>query len=311
MPQTVTVAVDVIAWGVFHAATGYAAHHLGDERLSRDGFVLRPRGFERDGRFYRRRLRIHRWKDRLPEAGALFTGGVSKRQLPSADVAGLELFVRETRRAELGTLVGDGVQPPLRPLEPARACSPPDGVRGAREPPLHPHPALQPLPHPGDPPAAGAQREAVVSTEAQERRGLQAGPADASEPASGSRHGPIAQLLISWSPLSAILVAYAVAAWVSAPLETGDGATTNRVGAPLHVSGPAVADERAVRRRAHRVAPGAAADRLAAVVRRGRGAGLRHPLRHDPAADDARLVPAARPASPPGWWRCCRCRSSG
>ena len=102
MPQTVTVAVDVVAWGVFHAATGYAAHRLGDERLSRDGVVLRPRGFERDGRFYRRRLRIHRWKDRLPEAGALFTGGVSKRQLPAADVAGLELFVRETRRAELG-----------------------------------------------------------------------------------------------------------------------------------------------------------------------------------------------------------------
>jgi len=102
MPQTVTVAVDVVAWGVFHAATGYAAHRLGDERLARDGFVLRQRAFERDGRFYRRRLRIHRWKDRLPEAGGLFAGGVSKRQLPSADVAGLEQFVRETRRAELG-----------------------------------------------------------------------------------------------------------------------------------------------------------------------------------------------------------------
>jgi glycosyl-4,4'-diaponeurosporenoate acyltransferase len=102
MPQTVTVAVDVVAWGVFHAATGYAAHRLGDERLRRDGFVLRQRAFESGGRFYRRRLRIHRWKDRLPEAGALFAGGVSKRQLPSADVAGLEQFVRETRRAELG-----------------------------------------------------------------------------------------------------------------------------------------------------------------------------------------------------------------
>lgn len=102
MPQAVTVAVDVVAWGVFHAATGYAAHRLGDERLGRDGVVLRQRAFERDGRFYRRRLRIHRWKDRLPEAGALFAGGVSKRQLPSADTAGLEQFVRETRRAELG-----------------------------------------------------------------------------------------------------------------------------------------------------------------------------------------------------------------
>lgn len=59
-----------------------------------------------------------------------------------------------------------------------------------------------------------------------------------------SRHGPIAQLLIAWSPLSAILVAYWVAQWVTAPLGRGEGADVNRVGAPLHVLGPARADER-------------------------------------------------------------------
>jgi len=101
MPQALTVAVDVVAWGVFHAATGYAAHRLGEERLSRDGWLLRPRAFEAGGRWYRRRLRIDRWKDRLPEAGDLFRGGTSKRQLPSYDVAGLQLFASETRRAEL------------------------------------------------------------------------------------------------------------------------------------------------------------------------------------------------------------------
>ena len=101
MPQTATIVVDVVAWGVFHAATGYAAHRLGDERLSRDGWGLRERPFEDRGRWYRRRLRIHRWKDRLPEAGALFAGGVSKRELPARDAAGLRVFVRETRRAEL------------------------------------------------------------------------------------------------------------------------------------------------------------------------------------------------------------------
>lgn len=59
-----------------------------------------------------------------------------------------------------------------------------------------------------------------------------------------SRHGPIAQLLISWSPLSVILLAYAVAGWISAPLGEGDGAPTNRLGASLNVLGPARADER-------------------------------------------------------------------
>jgi membrane-associated phospholipid phosphatase len=58
-----------------------------------------------------------------------------------------------------------------------------------------------------------------------------------------TRHGPIAQLLIAWSPLSAILVAYWAAQWVTAPLGTGDGADTNRLGAALHVLGPARGDE--------------------------------------------------------------------
>ena len=102
MTQVVTVAVDVVVQGLIHAGTGYAAHRLDDERLRREGWLLRPRDFEAGGLWYRDRLQIHRWKDRVPEAGALFQGGVSKRQLPSYDVAGLELFVRETRRAELG-----------------------------------------------------------------------------------------------------------------------------------------------------------------------------------------------------------------
>ncbi len=101
MPQAVTVAVDVVVQGLFHAGTGYAAHRLGDGRLAHDGPLLRRRSFEAGGRWYRRRLRIHRWKDRLPEAGALFDGGLSKRELPGRDADGLRTFVRETRRAEL------------------------------------------------------------------------------------------------------------------------------------------------------------------------------------------------------------------
>ena len=101
MPMWLTVVVDVAAWGLFHAATGYAAHRVPADRLARDGWWLRPRSFERRGRVYRRVLHVHRWKDRVPEAGALFDGGISKRELPARDPQGLTVFVRETRRAEL------------------------------------------------------------------------------------------------------------------------------------------------------------------------------------------------------------------
>lgn len=102
LPQTVTILVDIAAWGVFHAATGYAAHRLDEDRLARDRWLLRPRRFEAGGHWYRTRLRIHRWKDAVPEAGALFPGGISKRELPSLDLEGLHVFDRESRRAELG-----------------------------------------------------------------------------------------------------------------------------------------------------------------------------------------------------------------
>src|SRR3990170_3415202 len=96
----VTIALDIIAWGVFHAGTGYLAHRLGDRQLSRDNWLLRLRAYE-NSRWYRRWWRIERWKDRVPEAGDLFAGGISKSRLPSPGRGGLPLFVRETRRAEL------------------------------------------------------------------------------------------------------------------------------------------------------------------------------------------------------------------
>ena len=101
LAPVVTVAVDIVAWGVFHAATGYAVHRLPVSRLEHDTWLLRLRSFERSGRLYER-IRIRAWKDRLPEAGAFFAGGVSKRRLPGRDAASLDRFDVETRRAEYG-----------------------------------------------------------------------------------------------------------------------------------------------------------------------------------------------------------------
>lgn len=56
--------------------------------------------------------------------------------------------------------------------------------------------------------------------------------------------GPLAQLLVAWSPLSAILVLYAVAQWISGPLAgRSEAGGANRLGFGLHVSGPRRIDE--------------------------------------------------------------------
>jgi len=57
-----------------------------------------------------------------------------------------------------------------------------------------------------------------------------------------ARHGPIAQLLMAWSPLSLILLAYAAAQWVTGPLVAAGRGGANRLGLGLHVAGPAAVD---------------------------------------------------------------------
>lgn len=101
------ILVDIVLLAVLGTAVGWGGNRLPGRWLDRDRGPLRLRSFEVAGHWYERRLRIKRWKVRLPEAGAVFGGGVSKRRLTDRSVAGLRAFAAETRRAELvhGTLV--------------------------------------------------------------------------------------------------------------------------------------------------------------------------------------------------------------
>ena len=99
LPATAVVAANLAFWPLWTAAIGWLAQRTPDTRFAGDDVVTRPRAFERDGAFYRDDLGIDRWKDELPEAGAVF-GGFSKRSVGSGSLDVLEQFLVETRRAE-------------------------------------------------------------------------------------------------------------------------------------------------------------------------------------------------------------------
>lgn len=101
IPPLLALVLNVALWAAAQVLAGYRAHRLPLDRLQADRGVLRLRSFEDDGRWYERRLRISRWKDRMPEAGAFFDGGMTKRTLPGRSTGGLERFAAETRRAEI------------------------------------------------------------------------------------------------------------------------------------------------------------------------------------------------------------------
>jgi glycosyl-4,4'-diaponeurosporenoate acyltransferase len=99
--NVVIALIDAGVWASWSALCGYVAHRISPARLSHDNWLFRLRDSESGGRIYERWFRIKRWKDRLPEAGGLFRGGVSKRRMPLHDRGHLERFAAETRRAEL------------------------------------------------------------------------------------------------------------------------------------------------------------------------------------------------------------------
>lgn len=98
-PLALLILIYAAIWVTIHIGSGYVAHRLPLHLFDREGLLCRERRWEGGGRLYRRLL-VHRWKDAMPEAGSMFSGGFSKRALTGRDPAYLQRFVAETCRAE-------------------------------------------------------------------------------------------------------------------------------------------------------------------------------------------------------------------
>ena len=92
-------AVNLLGWPVIHLAISFAALRLPPYLFAHDSWITAPRRWERDGRLYRDRLAIRKWKSRLPD-GAPWLGGVAKKSIRAGEPSHLARFLVETRRAE-------------------------------------------------------------------------------------------------------------------------------------------------------------------------------------------------------------------
>lgn len=101
MSTAVRLLLISVSWVTLQIGSGYATHRMPLSWFTRNAWLYRVRRWERDGETYQRVFRIRRWKDLLPEAGAMFSGGISKKRLGSRSRESLLRFIAETRRAEL------------------------------------------------------------------------------------------------------------------------------------------------------------------------------------------------------------------
>lgn len=98
--DTAAVVLSSFAWLGVSLMVGWWANRWPLSRVERTGPLTRLRDWEDAGRWWQRHLAVRRWKDRVPEAGALFAGGYAKRRVPSRATADLWRFRAETIRAE-------------------------------------------------------------------------------------------------------------------------------------------------------------------------------------------------------------------
>lgn len=96
--------LDIFAWLFFHLTISLGLIKLPD-RFFMSGHTLnnlfKERDIEADGKIWKEKLNVHKWKDKLPDGASLFHAGYKKKKLQSYDLSTIETFIKETKRAEL------------------------------------------------------------------------------------------------------------------------------------------------------------------------------------------------------------------
>jgi glycosyl-4,4'-diaponeurosporenoate acyltransferase len=93
--------LNIGTWVLWFYLVGFTASKLKISFLAKDYIFTKLLSFEKDGSWFRKYLKIDKWKDRVPELGGIFGDGFQKRSIDLGTKDQLQLFIRETRRAEL------------------------------------------------------------------------------------------------------------------------------------------------------------------------------------------------------------------
>ena len=101
LPDIWTILLCIPLWFIFHSLSAYICLKIPDKYLNPDGFLFKTRKWENNGLIYDKVFKVRKWKKYLPDGGAMFKNGYSKRYLKDYSEASLKKFAVETCRAEL------------------------------------------------------------------------------------------------------------------------------------------------------------------------------------------------------------------
>jgi glycosyl-4,4'-diaponeurosporenoate acyltransferase len=90
-----------IVWPVIQLLMTLICNNLSDKWFKESSFILKTRKWEKDGNFYKRVFKIHKWKPFLPDGAKLYKGGFQKKSVKNFESQYFLEFIAETGRAEI------------------------------------------------------------------------------------------------------------------------------------------------------------------------------------------------------------------
>ncbi len=105
-PAWVMLILFFVFWFLFQAGSAFLCFQLPNDFFSKDNALFRQKKWEKDGKIYQKIFRIRSWKGLLPDGGAMLKGGYAKKHLTDTSKENMELFLIESRRAELTHWLG-------------------------------------------------------------------------------------------------------------------------------------------------------------------------------------------------------------
>ncbi|NLG74176.1 MAG: glycosyl-4,4'-diaponeurosporenoate acyltransferase [Chloroflexi bacterium] len=95
-----TLIIDVIVWICFHLGIGFWASQIPVEKFDPDHWFFQTFDWEKGGQIYQDLFRVRSWKRFIPQGSKLYPNTFSLQKLKSLDPEYLELWLRESIRAE-------------------------------------------------------------------------------------------------------------------------------------------------------------------------------------------------------------------
>ncbi len=95
------IMLSIVIWGLLQTLAAFICLKIPDRFFDPERFFFRSHGWEDDGRVYNRVLKVHVWKQWLPDGGAVLKNGYRKKKLDNLSPVSLRRFQIESCRGEL------------------------------------------------------------------------------------------------------------------------------------------------------------------------------------------------------------------